>query len=106
MGKDDEFRLWRHSRRLFLRGARPNAVYIISKGRIDFPRGHGTVMRLTFVYKISIMLFLLPQDHGILRRHLDQHEPLACPLPDHDLLAQAFLRDLDLKIVRSTDRRR
>jgi hypothetical protein len=70
------------------------AVHIIGNGRIDFPRGHGTVMRFTFVHEIEIVLFFLPQDHGILRRHLDQHEPLASPLRDDDLLAQAFLRNL------------
>ena len=60
-------------------------------------------MRFTLVHEIRIVLFFLPQDHGILRRHLDQHEPLACPLRDDDLLAQAFLRNLDMKIIGCAD---
>ena len=61
-------------------------------------------MRLTFIHNKSIMLFFLPQDYGILRCHLNQHEPLACPLCDHDFLAQAFLRNLDVEIIRCADR--
>ena len=49
------------------------------------------------------MVFFLPQDHGILRRHFDQHEPLACTLRDDDFLAQTFLPHLDMKIVRCAD---
>ncbi len=63
-------------------------------------------MRFTFVYEISIMLFFLPQDHGILRRDLDQHEPLPRPLRDDDLLAEAFLRDLDMQVFRCADSKR
>lgn len=61
-------------------------------------------MRFTFVHEIAIVLFFLPQNHGIFRRHLNQHEPLASPLRDDDFLAQAFLRNFDMKIIGRADR--
>jgi hypothetical protein len=60
-------------------------------------------MRFTFVHEVTIVVFFLPQNHGILLRHLDQHEPLAWSLRDDDLLAQAFLRNLDMKIIGRAD---
>jgi hypothetical protein len=56
-------------------------------------------MRFTFIHEIRVAVFFLPQDHGILRCHVDQHEPFACPLGDDDFLARTFLRNFDMKIV-------
>src|SRR5688572_5908509 len=84
---------------LLFRGARLDAVYVIGNGCIDFASGHGTIMRFTFVNEKFPTLFFLSQDHGVLRRHLDQHEPLTGPFRDDDLLAEAFLHNLDMQII-------
>ena len=62
-------------------------------------------MRFTFIHKICLVLFFLPEDYGILRRYLDQHKPLARPLRNDDLLAQPFLRHLDMQIIGRADHR-
>ncbi len=62
-------------------------------------------MSFTLVHEILVVLFFLPKDDGILRCHLDQHEPLARPLRDDDFLAQTFLRNLDVEIIRRADRK-
>ena len=62
-------------------------------------------MSFALVHEILVVLFFLPKDDGILRCHLDQHEPLAWPLRDDDFLAQAFLRNLDVELIRRADRK-
>ena len=89
---------------LLFRGVGLDAVHVIGNGCVNFACGHGTVVRFAFVHEIRPTIFLLPQNHGILRRHFDQHEPLASPFRDDDLLAQAFLRNLDMQIIGCANR--
>src|SRR5262245_60013095 len=99
MGEDNELGLSRHGWWLLLCGARLDAVDIIGNSRINFARSDGAVVRFTFVYEICIVLFFLPHNHGIFRRHLDQHVLLTSRLRHDYFFAQTFLPALIMMIV-------